>query len=333
MEDSYNLVDKPFIPCIRLDGRREELGLFRTLAEAHQIREIRDESPLVTVSLHRLLLAILHRNFGPESLDAWKELWKAGKFDAAALGRYFQTWYERFDLLHSEYPFYQTAHLHTVDPLPALCLFDQFSAGNNATLFDHSTDNDPVPLSLAQAARGVIARQTFSIGFGKSPNCMISDTKVSTGYREDAPLTRGITLLLLGTSLLQTLLRNLTGYADDSGKDIPAWERVDREGAMSVQTPFGRVDLYTWQPRRLRLLQVEMDEGQGISRVHFAQGRKMAKGVIDPMKPYKRKESGEWSVFPLTAGRALWRDSATLFIYRFQRRTARHPLCNGPAGQ
>ncbi len=75
MDSQFNLVDKPWIPCIRQDGQVVELSLRDTLAQAHTLRELGGESPLVTVALHRLLLAILHRVYGPQGYDAWHDLW------------------------------------------------------------------------------------------------------------------------------------------------------------------------------------------------------------------------------------------------------------------
>lgn len=58
----FNLVDQSWIPCLLRDGGKpQELSLRDTLIGAHEIRELCDDSPLVTVSLHRLLLAVLHR--------------------------------------------------------------------------------------------------------------------------------------------------------------------------------------------------------------------------------------------------------------------------------
>ena len=58
----FNLVDQPWIPCLQRDsGKPQELSLRDTLTRAHEIRELPDDSPLVTVSLHRLLLAILQQ--------------------------------------------------------------------------------------------------------------------------------------------------------------------------------------------------------------------------------------------------------------------------------
>src|SRR5688500_11864567 len=69
---SFSLVDEPWIPCLTVrGGPAEMLGLGAVLTRPREIREIADDSPLVTVALHRLLLAILHRNFGPASTPDW----------------------------------------------------------------------------------------------------------------------------------------------------------------------------------------------------------------------------------------------------------------------
>ena len=53
---SFNLIDQPFIPCVTREGQHAEFSLLETLTRAHEIRELCDESPLVTIALHRLLL-------------------------------------------------------------------------------------------------------------------------------------------------------------------------------------------------------------------------------------------------------------------------------------
>ena len=60
MATSFNLCDEPWLPCIRLDGRAVELGLYDMLMQAHTLRELLGETPLETAALHRLLLAVLH---------------------------------------------------------------------------------------------------------------------------------------------------------------------------------------------------------------------------------------------------------------------------------
>src|SRR5437773_2396779 len=98
----FNLIDQPFIPCVMPNGSCGTFGLRETFMRADEIREIRDGSPLVTLALHRLLLAILHRNFGPRDMKEWRHLWEAERFDAAALETYFKRWSEHFDLFHTK---------------------------------------------------------------------------------------------------------------------------------------------------------------------------------------------------------------------------------------
>ena len=118
---SFNLVTERWIPCVRPDGTRVTLNLEDTLSQAHELREIHDDSPLVTVTLHRLLLAILHHIFGPEDAAAWTELWQGGRgyFDPRKVHEYFRDpahpkRFSRFDLFDSERPFYQTAEMKLV---------------------------------------------------------------------------------------------------------------------------------------------------------------------------------------------------------------------------
>ena len=71
----FNLIDEPWIPCIDLHGQRVEYGIRDTLLKAHELREICDDSPLVTVAIHRLLLAILYRaHEGPKGFGDWRRM-------------------------------------------------------------------------------------------------------------------------------------------------------------------------------------------------------------------------------------------------------------------
>ena len=83
----FDLISQPWIPCVRRDDVAAEVGLRGTLAQAHQLRDLQGESPLVTAALHRLLLALLHRVFGPDGHDAWAALWQAGRFGSIRRGR------------------------------------------------------------------------------------------------------------------------------------------------------------------------------------------------------------------------------------------------------
>ncbi|HEX2999566.1 MAG TPA: type I-E CRISPR-associated protein Cse1/CasA, partial [Armatimonadota bacterium] len=134
MKASFNLTREPWIPCVPLKGNTvEELGIADVLCNAHQLREIHHDSPLVTVSLYRLLLAVLYRACGPSSFTDNEHLWRDGKFPADVIDRYLHSrWKDRFDLFNEAYPFFQTADLEMKKKDSLARLATELASGNNA---------------------------------------------------------------------------------------------------------------------------------------------------------------------------------------------------------
>lgn len=302
----YNLVEEKWIPCI-LGGQHYECGLYEVLVRAHEIGELYDPSPLVTASLHRLLLAILHRNFGPRNLDEWQRLWDAGKWDKKVLDDYFARWHHRFYLFDEQRPFYQVPEIEKAERHPVTRLAQELASGHNATLFDHSYDLAPQPLPASVAARYLVATQAFAIGFGKS----------RPFYFTDAPLTRGITVLIMGDNLFETLLLNMVPYNEEqpfpvSGQDLPIWEvehlpQPDKRGSPIK----GYLDYLTWQSRAIHLFP-EHDYAS-VKCCQVQQNLRLPdKPYFDPFKCYQRKEKSGWSPLSLREDRVIWRDSHTL---------------------
>jgi len=307
---AFNLIDEKWIPCVTKGGGREELGLRDVLCKANEIAELCDRSPLVTVALHRLLLAILHRNFGPRSLEAWTKLWRAGAWDQATLEAYFEQWRDRFWLLDDQYPFYQSRLAMKAEEHPAKLLALECASGNNATLFDHSSDQTPDPLPPAQAARYLIARQAFSVGFGKS----------KPFYFQDSPLVRGFSVMIVGNNLFETLALNLIAYNEHRplphlGQDLPAWEQVTPGSPQkNGSPPRGYLDYLTWQSRRIRLIPGDGHGSLLIRRCQILQNLALPKPPpLDPFKCYRATREKGLSPMPLNPDRALWRDSHALF--------------------
>ena len=314
MLHSFNLIDKPWIPVIGLDGMIKEASLHETIANAHQLRELSGESPLVIVALHRLLLAILHHRFGPNSPQAWGELWshQSKGFTMETIDNYFADpkIYDRFDLFHPERPFMQMAD-NRVQPKTITAMIHDLASGNNATLFDHHTDADGIALTPAQAARYLLAAQAFGLAG-------LSGLDEKFSY---APCVGGVIFLVQGETLFETLLLNLIKYppAEDlfpaqSDQDAPVWEQDD-PFARDSTFPRGYVDYLTWQNRRIKLIPPDEQSGDGLVRqITMAPGLKLDGEVREPMKLYRRLAADR----PLMAlrfseDRALWRDSSALF--------------------
>jgi len=310
MNISFNLIDECWIPCLRKDGTRDELSLRDTLAQAHQLREICGDTPLETAALHRLLLAVLHRVFGPKERADWVALWERRGlgFDMQRLENYLLRTdiYPRFDLFHHQRPFFQSLDPRVKDK-SVISMVLQMASGNNATLFDHHTEQVGVALTPAQAARALITSQAFGIG-GLSG---LPDKFT------DAPCAKGIVFFATGESAFETLVLNLVRYNEDepipspNADDCPAWEMED-PFLPARNYPRGYLDYLTWHNRRIWLYPEVSDQGIIIRRMRWAPGLRLESENIDPLKQYIIDEQEGWRVLCFQPDRALWRDSAVL---------------------
>lgn len=325
----FNLIDEQWIPCVALDGSGEEFGIRDTLLKAHQLREICDDSPLVTVAIHRLLLAVLYRSHGgPKDFAGWKTLYARGRFDENVLADYLGKWKNRFDLLTNNLPFLQMDNLETNKPISVNRLATECASGNNATLFDHCIDDEEVDWPLAKAARQLLACQSFALGFGKSGNAKINSKDEAMPYSADAIALRGMTVLVQGPTLFDTLMVNLVP-AEDASK--PPWEldephqyRDRLQGKdRKVVSSFGVVDCLTWQSRLVRLI----PNGATVSKMFFTQGRSADKSAIEPMKVYRTSKEEGISVVPLNSSKAAWRDTHAILMIPSPGSNERRPEC------
>ncbi|MCC7228989.1 MAG: type I-E CRISPR-associated protein Cse1/CasA, partial [Fimbriimonadaceae bacterium] len=288
-----------------------------------------DDSPLITVAIHRLLLAILYRTFeGPTDFSQWKILYSPARFDPKAVGDYFTKWKIRFDLLSQTHPFYQMAGLETKGAISVNRLATECASGNNATLFDHCSDDERVDWTLDYTAKQLIACQSFALGFGKSGNATISGVKETLPYSADAIALRGMNVWLQGETLFETLMSNLAPIEVSS---LPPWElndsnqhrdRLEGKNRRST-TAYGIVDRLTWQSRLIRLL----PEKDTVSKMYYTQGRAADKSPGDPMKVYRTSKEQGISTLGLSSGKAAWRDAHSILTIPVPSSKERRPEC------
>ncbi len=319
MSLSFDLTQEGWIPCLMFDGSTDELSLADALIGAHTVREVVDPSPLVTVSLHRLMLAILHRVFGPRDTDEWAALWERGRFDEEMIHGYLTQWQHRFDLFDKARPFYQTAGM-SEDMLKSVGnLAPELASGNNDTLFDHSMDDKPVAITAGRAASWLIAVHAYAIGG-------LIGTEGGRASTTSAPMVAGAAVMPTGSNLFESLMLNLIPYDPDNDQpmpcegDAPAWEQPD-PAAVQQRLPFGYLDYLTWQSRRI-WLKPSVTEGisPGVSHIIISQAREFPRGYFprDPVMVHVRREKAPkgqdpWPAIRLREHRGVWRDSSALF--------------------
>ena len=318
MQTSYNLLDEAWLPCVQQDGQLARLNLRDTFAQAHTLREIQGETPLATVALHRLLLTILHRNFGPKNRTAWLKLWRQKQWDMPTLDTYFEHWHDRFDLFHDTYPFYQTP-TPPRDPEPVNSRLSLPHA-YNSTLFEHQLKDGSLTISPARAAEWLITLQASGIGAGPPKHPYAG-----------GPLVNCLLVLVQGQTLFETLIFNLIQYdpsknkpipAPARGPDLPIWE-YDENPYPSEPKIFyrpGYLGYLTWQVRRVHLFPAWENEALCVRECAIAQGPRWEPSIEDPLKVYVMSKSKDVGMLPirLRENRALWRDTGALF--RFQDR-------------
>ena len=302
-----------------LDGTQRWLGLREVLTQAQDVGELGGDSPLELAALHRLLLAVLHRNFDIGDEQEWGALWESGGFDPGVIDDYFEQWRGRFDLFDEVRPFYQVAGLDLTKGSSSARLF--FHPDNNATLFTHVATSDPPCLTPDEAARQLVGFMAFDVGGRKS------DPPPISAYA--APLNNGAVVLAKGRNLFETLIFNLCRYAPHEGdpwvfnrdNDIPAWER-DEETHSGDRIPAGYIDLLTWQSRRIRLQPENGEDGSTVVRnAVIMKGWQIPKDYILKGRetmlafrshPHAKGQQNPWPVVNFREDRALWRDSHAL---------------------
>ena len=322
MNVTFDLTSEPWVPCVLADGTREELSLTDVLTRAPGIREVIAPSPLVTVALHRLLLAILHRIFGPRDTSEWREMWEAGRWDEDKLRAYLEHWRHRFDLFDEDQPFYQTPGLPEKMLTSISKLAQEQASGHNPTLFDHNCDNAPPAVTPSQAAHLLIAQQNFALGG-------LYSAEKGRAYAKAAPLAGTAVLLVVGENLFETLMLNMVRYdaadypySGQKAEDAPAWEQ-ERPGEVDTRQPLGYLDYLTWQSRRVWL---EPDVGGDgrlqVQRGMIADGCRFPEGYFSSdaetmtarvPNPQAKKGQDPRGALRLREDRAVWRDSAALF--------------------
>jgi CRISPR system Cascade subunit CasA len=302
---SFSLLTEPWIPLLHTNGERLQGSLHDVLLQPQQWRAINGSSPIETLSLYRLLLAICHRAIGPdpdprlELLDSWP---------IQKLGSYLQQWEANFDLLHPKTPFLQVTALRDTDlkssPWTRLAL--ECSSGAARMIWDHSIDARPRPRSYAAMARLLVAHLQFT------PGGLVKALRTSASRGPAAGL---MLMLPTGQTLQETLALSMVSQtSEDFAADLPSWERppLSLDDLRKPQNTHleGPAHRYTLLSRAV-LLQPDADQN---SIVLYAEGVVANDADSPSADPMAAMISGQKGPIPLLLSeqKGFWRDFQAL---------------------
>lgn len=300
---TFDVLKEPWIPVIRLDGSSDEVGILACLEKAHEIREIKDPSPIVEFGLYRLLVAfildaLIMADQRPEVVSDLRRLLGDGTFDMGLIRDYVAVCGDVFDLFHPERPFLQTNMLgEAAKPLAGL--FPAVPSGTNVSHWHHGPEA-AWGVGPGEAARllTTIAPFMTSGGAGLSPSI------------NGAP---GVYVLPLGRNLFETLVLNIPLRTEqDSGNGVPAWRATVPPGQERVGSTM--VEALTWRPRRVQLVAESLDGGSvRVCQMRFAKGDSTRFPWIDPNLAYRYQKEHATPV-RMRENRPLWRDAGPFFL-------------------
>ncbi|MEU9891033.1 type I-E CRISPR-associated protein Cse1/CasA [Sphaerisporangium sp. NPDC051011] len=299
---SFDLTRAKWLPVLREDGTGDVLSLRELFEQAGGLRRLVGDVPTQEFALLRLLLAILHDAIdGPGDVEEWQELWDGG-LPVGRITSYLDKHLGRFDLLHPQTPFFQTADLRTATG--EFTSLDRIVADvpNGARFFTMRAHGTP-RLTFAEAARWLVHAHTFDTSGIKTG--AVGDPRVKGGkvYPQGVAWAGNLGgVCAEGNNLRETLLLNLIAFDTDTLRigpdpDLPAWRHAPAgAGQMDPvalsRRPAGVRDLYTWQSRRVRYLH----DAEGVYGVILAYGDPLAphnRHDREPMTGWRRSEAQE----------------------------------------
>lgn len=334
MQESFNLVDQPWIRVRALDGGERLLSAREVVEQARTIERITGESPQQDVAVLRVLLAAWWSALREEPQLSAGDASAAGEWwidqfastdvpgGRAAMDGYWDAVHARWDLLDPEAPFMQVADLHTAKG--EWSSVRKLLPDAESSYFTLREGDAAESLALDEAARWLVHLQAWNYSGIKSG--AVGDPRVKGG--KGYPIGTGWTgkagiVVLHGRDLAETLLLNTPPtkvFLDALETDRPVWEREpDTAAPRGTEAPAGPRDLLTWQIRRARL---RVEDGRVTGAVVANGDRVELKNQFaDPMTAYRHsipqsKKAGTdvWMPREHSESRTLWRGVEPLLL-------------------
>lgn len=319
---AFNLWTDPWIDLERPDGTVERQGIAAALLGAQEFLGIFSTSPLEVVGIHRLLTAVLQDALHPQTLRDLQPLWQAGCFPAEAIQAFGAEFAQRFDLFSAQQPFLQSSDLPLTPqkgaPVkPVTYLAPEFPCATAVNHYHHLLDDQQAFCPVC-CARGLLVLPAFASSGG-------------AGIKPSINGVPPVYVLPDGRTLFDSLAASLAlppyqPAVRDSQTDRPWWRREALVGKSVEALSVGYLESLTYPARRVRLYPTAAQTTCTrcgavtplvVRSMTFEMGLSRPKDAPfwrDPFAAYFLREKE--SPLPLrpVAGKALWREYASLFL-------------------
>jgi CRISPR system Cascade subunit CasA len=316
---SFPVDDRAWLP-VHAGGRSAAVGLRELLVDAHRWEDLSVPVPPAAAGLWRILYVLAARVSGLDdpalSGDEWLErrerLVAAGRFDAATVDAYFQRYAGRFDLFDRARPWLQDPRL-AVECLKTAGVNKLVlgrPAGNNQVWFGHVTDQQPGPLSSAEAVWWLVA-QLF---YGPSGRCSSRVVRGESFANSTAgPLRSVVSFHPLGRTVFESLVAGIPAPDTAAGLaeslDACPWEREELPDPLGVPPQRGWPGGLLAGGFRHAVLLVPDAAGEQVTDAYLTWAwRRPSAPVRDPYVIWRQNRQGGWYAQSADADRAVWRD-------------------------
>lgn len=299
---TFDVLTEPWIPVIRIDGSRDEMGILTCLKQAHELREIRDPSPIIEFGLYRLLVAfvldaLILAGRRPEDPLDLKGMLEDGRFDPGMIEDYVKQCGDVFDLFHPERPFLQTK-IGKAKCKPLAGMYPATPSGTNVSHWHHQHERAvSVPLPGVARLLTTIAPFMTAGGAGLSPSI------------NGAPAVYAVPT---GRDLFETVVLNIPLRNQDSGGGVIAWRSKGSPGQERSQAAM--TEALTWRPRQIQLVP-HISDGASVCvrEMKFEKGDSTRLNWIDANLAY-RYDKDKVTPVRMRENRPIWRDAGPLLL-------------------
>ena len=322
---SYNLWHEPWLDVETISGDIKRINLEKLLLECQFYRAIYHSSPLVTMGLYRLVVAILQDIYRPEKLIDIVNIKKNDKFPPEKIIEFGQNFGDRFDLFSKDAPFMQSADLpltakNETKLKPVSSLLPEIPSGTEVVHFRHTSEKTEIFCSRCTAF-GLIMIPAFATSGGK-------------GIRPSINGTPPFYVIPGGNSLFEILAHSLlipeyqNPFTINIKEDKAFWRRKKPVTIMQDEPQFevGYLHSLTFPTRRVRLHPV-YQEGTctacgdpikiGVKTIVFEMGECRPKDAPfwqDPFVAYQKKKDKAPVPIRPKEGIVIWREYVALFL-------------------